>query len=73
MSNSGNAISICEFDIDDYPPIVFHTFYLSSSTVSYANYKLRVKSNSIRSKMSSRPRKYSKKFPHKITTQYRSR
>ena len=42
-SNSGNATHTNKFDIDDYPPLILQAFDLSSSTVSYGNGKLRVK------------------------------
>ena len=45
-NRSNNATSTSDFDIDDYTPLVLPTFYLSSSTVSYRNGKLRVKTTS---------------------------
>ena len=42
-SNSGNATHKNDFDIDDYSPLILPAFDLSSSTVSYGNGKLRVK------------------------------
>ena len=42
-SNSGNTTSTKEVNIEDYPPLVIPAFDLSSSSVSYGNGKLRVK------------------------------